>query len=242
MKLSPFATEFHEKGFVKLQQLFKLSLIEQFFVELSNFEEKVPEFRQNKLEVGSFRFMASLPFKGIFSKSEFYAPELLMDLIHELIGEKIIINSLGLVNALPGAEMQHTHRDNPNLFEIGGPKMIERGLPYAITVGIPLVKTNNICGGTRFWPGSHLHADQESGIYEDVYCDQGDVILFDYRVLHCGLPNLSNHARPMIYNVYSRPWFRDNSNFVSLPALSIGADDLSEIPEKDRAMFNWATG
>ena len=37
----------------------------------------------------------------------------------------------------------------------------------------------------------------------------GDVVLFDYQILHRAGHNLSNDTRAQIYVAYSRPWFRD---------------------------------
>ena len=39
--------------------------------------------------------------------------------------------------------------------------------------------------------------------------NMGDVVLFDYQILHRAGHNLSNDTRAQIYVAYSRPWFRD---------------------------------
>ena len=41
----------------------------------------------------------------------------------------------------------------------------------------------------------------------------GDAIIFDYRTFHRGMPNHSGARRPLLYQTYSRPWFRDEHNF-----------------------------
>lgn len=51
---------------------------------------------------------------------------------------------------------------------------------------------------------------------------RGDVIIFDYRTYHRGLPNQSDKRRPMLYQTYSRAWFRDGHNF---PEVSLFAED-----------------
>ena len=41
----------------------------------------------------------------------------------------------------------------------------------------------------------------------------GDIIVFDYRVVHRGMANAATAARPVLYSTFSRPWFRDALNF-----------------------------
>ena len=43
--------------------------------------------------------------------------------------------------------------------------------------------------------------------------DRGDIIVFDYRVVHRGMANAASAARPVLYSTFSRPWFRDALNF-----------------------------
>ena len=37
----------------------------------------------------------------------------------------------------------------------------------------------------------------------------GDLLLFDYNVVHRGGPNVSNNTRTMIYKTYVRSWYKD---------------------------------
>jgi len=43
--------------------------------------------------------------------------------------------------------------------------------------------------------------------------NEGDAVLWDYTITHRGTANLSPDLRAMAYVAYSRPWYRDNSNF-----------------------------
>eukprot|EP00658_Telonema_sp_P-2_P000328 TRINITY_DN10117_c0_g1_i3.p1 TRINITY_DN10117_c0_g1~~TRINITY_DN10117_c0_g1_i3.p1 ORF type:complete len:156 (+),score=24.57 TRINITY_DN10117_c0_g1_i3:133-600(+) len=43
----------------------------------------------------------------------------------------------------------------------------------------------------------------------------GDVVLFDYRILHRGLKHLGEQRRPMMYHTFSARWFDDKLNFPS---------------------------
>jgi hypothetical protein len=39
----------------------------------------------------------------------------------------------------------------------------------------------------------------------------GDVVLFDYQIMHRGGPNMSDELRSMMYVTYSRDWYKDSS-------------------------------
>ena len=60
----------------------------------------------------------------------------------------------------------------------------------------------------------------------------GDAYMMDYRVIHGGLPNDSDTARPILYLVYSRPWFRDGFNFSSQPSVQISKKQRKKVPER----------
>jgi hypothetical protein len=40
-----------------------------------------------------------------------------------------------------------------------------------------------------------------------------DAIVFDYRVVHRGMANTGEAARPVLYLTFCRSWFRDQQNF-----------------------------
>jgi hypothetical protein len=66
---------------------------------------------------------------------------------------------------------------------------------------------------------------------------RGDLMLLDYRVLHAGLPNGSVQARPIIYMVYSRPWFFDYNNHVSRVPLDMPIEHYNELPAAIRPLL-----
>jgi hypothetical protein len=43
----------------------------------------------------------------------------------------------------------------------------------------------------------------------------------DYRLSHWGTPNVGTRARPILYLVYTRPWFTDARNFQQLYPLDV---------------------
>jgi len=133
------------------------------------------------------------------------------------------------VTALPGAEDQPIHLDHPPLFE-AAPHLTNSIPPYAVTMVVPLVDIDEQTGTTAIWEGSHKKSDDQNSedrfrllsrlMQEPDYSmaarplpRQGDVYLMDYRVIHGGLANRSQIDRPILYVVYSRPWFRDGFNF-----------------------------
>jgi len=135
----------------------------------------------------------------------------------------------GIVDNRPGSEMQGWHRDGDHLFShVHLP-------PHCLTIWIPLVDVHGeACGPTQFYPGSHASwradtytplSNAQSGTETDVdsqelhlpHCtpllDRGSVLAFDYRVIHRGTPNTSDASRPVLYIVFSKPWFCDALNF-----------------------------
>jgi hypothetical protein len=66
---------------------------------------------------------------------------------------------------------------------------------------------------------------------------RGDVGVIDYRVCHGGTANVGLEPRPILYIVYSRPWFRDSENFSEIPPLRVSAQELANIPAEYRSLF-----
>lgn len=199
------------------------------------------------LNVGHLRKMVTLKLSGSFNAPEYYANPRIFALMRSLLGEDLIMNSMGGVVSLPKAQDQHVHRDHPNIYwtapPLGDPNAMKQAPPYCITVGIPLIPMTKETGHTRFWPGTHLNAldpklhDIGQGV--DYEADLGTVALFDYRIIHAGMANKSRHVRPLLYNIYSKPWFRDAVNFNKQPEMIISDKDYQKVPERYRALFDW---
>jgi ectoine hydroxylase-related dioxygenase (phytanoyl-CoA dioxygenase family) len=73
----------------------------------------------------------------------------------------------------------------------------------------------------------------------DPAADPGDCILVDYRLLHCGTANRSPDPRPILYNMYCRPWFRDSRNFHKQRPVRISPDEYMRVPVQFRHLFAW---
>jgi hypothetical protein len=116
--------------------------------------------------------------------------------------QTVEVPAAGCVVSLPGARSQQVHRDGP-----------KAGL---INAFVPLVALTRENGATQLLPRTHTAVRPPV----DPPCKPvapllraGDLLLFDYRCLHHGLPNRSASARPVAYVLYSAPGVRDKHNF-----------------------------
>jgi ectoine hydroxylase-related dioxygenase (phytanoyl-CoA dioxygenase family) len=103
---------------------------------------------------------------------------------------------------------------------------------------VPLVEMNESSGTTRTFMGSH-RADFDKSAYQDPLVPVGSCLLMDYRLLHGGLANRSSKERPILYNVYCRPWFRDDLNFRRQSAIKISDEEFGRVPEALQNLFSW---
>lgn len=190
------------------------------------------------LTVGDKRYMVTVAFRPPFATSLLYAHPLVLPIIKAILGEDCVLGSFASVASLPGAALQHRHRDGPSLF----PTMPNELLPcYALTMAIPLIEFNDLHGTTRLWPGTHLQmaAEPASTPFVDPHVSLGSCFLMDYRILHQGTENRSQHVRPLLYLVYHRPWFKDYLNYRKQPFLIISRKEYQKIPDCYRGLFAW---
>ena len=117
--------------------------------------------------------------------------------------------------------------------------MTESILPaHCLNIFVPLVDVESDNGGTEFCLGSHFHTKffsddivwQDSqwkdriGFKGDVLAlkvNAGEVLAFDYRVLHRALEHKGREIRPVLYYTFTKRWFSDAMNFASLPSLRL---------------------
>ena len=152
------------------------------------------------------------------SRNPFFLP-----VVRELLGGgDVTLLYAGVMVARKGETCpQKWHKDGDHLFpegDIDAP-------PHAITVFVPLADLTVENGPTEFRLGSQRRRRAEpepepSGARAKrprpdevaVDCARGSALLFDYRVDHRGLANVSDRDRLVLFLGYSRPWFRDTKN------------------------------
>lgn len=193
-------------------------------------------------KVGDKRLMISLKVTGEFAASDIFANRVALSIAAPLLGNDFILGSYVAVTSMPGAEAQNLHADQQGLYD--DTALDSSVPPHSITLVIPLVGLNDVTGSTRFFPGTHRNPEDESapdefadGIAPDL--DPGDAILFDSRISHGGMANLSDAPRPIVYCTYHRAWYRDVSNFRNKPPMLIDDAALENMNEDERALVDW---
>jgi len=107
---------------------------------------------------------------------------------------------------------------------------------HCLNIFIPLVDVESNNGGTEFCVGSHFHTKffTDDIVWQDsswkdrigfegevlaIKVNAGEVLAFDYRVLHRALKHGGKEARPLLYYTFTKRWFSDAMNFADLPSL-----------------------
>jgi hypothetical protein len=224
---------YSEQGFVTISGILSKETVR---LALQEFASQLDVFSGKELPiVGPGRFMLPVNLKNGLNVPWIYANPIVIQIIRELLGDHIL-NSFGAVVATSGAKAQRAHYDHPEIFE-GADHTLP---PYAITVGIPLINFTEQSGTTKAWPGSHLQArnlEQSPEQSVSIPGPSGSIYLFDYRLLHAGTENTSPWIRPLLYLVYSKPWFRDSVNFQYWKGLDISDEEWEKVPPILRRLF-----
>jgi len=108
------------------------------------------------------------------------------------------LDRAGCVISMPGAPDQLYHQDG----EVSG----------LVNAFVPLVPLTEQNGGTEFKPGTHAVNCKQDATVKPL-ASSGEIILFDYRILHRGCANHDVKPRPVAYMTYASPGVRDNFNF-----------------------------
>ena len=239
---------FQQHGALWLEGVFQKDLIERLRVYYEKKYQSLSrkDLKQRDASVGDRRFMITVNIKGEFNTPQLYANPILLPLLKEIFSGQFRIASFGSVVAMPGAEDQPIHLDHPPLF---GSEELCNNLPvHALTMVVPLVDVGEEVGATAIWEGSHrstnrieqlkrLMAKPDYTQASFPLTKQGDAYLMDYRVIHGGRANRSVTVRPILYIVFSRPWFRDAFNFSSQPSVQLSDKQRKKVPKKLRHLF-----
>ena len=237
---------FSENGCLWLENAFSTRLIDKL---LKSYQKNYlslskKQLRQRDAAVGDRRFMITVNIKGRFNQPQVYANDAVMPILESLLSSTLRVASFGSVVALPGADDQAIHLDHPPLFQNDLPNLP----PYALTMVIPLVDLSEQTGSTAIWEGSHrgegrfdrLRKLMDTPDFSDAsipMAARGDAYLMDYRVIHGGTANRSEMPRPILYIVYSRPWFQDGFNFKSQESVQISEKQLAKVPGRYQSLF-----
>lgn len=196
--------------------------------------------KRHCLEVGDQRFMITVDITGPFNDPAVYANPFLHPILEALLGRQLVINSFGSVIAFPGSDAQHLHCDHPPLAD---DPALSGALPaYATTMVVPLVDLTPETGTTALIETSQWASPDDAewiGAHPPVmpYMQRGGAYFMDYRLLHLGTENHSALPRPIMYVVYSRPWFLDAANYQRQDPIAISGDQFDRIPFKHRGLF-----
>ena len=160
-----------------------------------------------------------------FSEDEVVSNKFIKPVVHSLLGKDAKLVYAGLILSFSLSADQPFHQDGTALFEDNEFPIHQKLPPYALNVFIPLDDVTEELGPTEFCVGSHY---REEAIKVMKYLESGDeksakviapllktvdALIYDYRVCHRGTQNLAEKTRPMLYLMYSRPWFSEFINF-----------------------------
>jgi hypothetical protein len=157
-----------------------------------------------------------------------------MPIIHKILGEDALLVHKGCFLSLPGSETQVYHQDGLHLN-----KKVHKPC-HAVNVFIPLIDCDLSNGPTEFCLGTH-YLGRENFVKEMVYTPcvtAGTPIIFDYRLGHRGLRNISDETRPVVYLTYSAvksgKEFRDEVNFSRKRYKKLGDFVEKRLPRGER--------
>eukprot|EP00056_Hartaetosiga_gracilis_P001274 m.43903 g.43903 ORF g.43903 m.43903 type:complete len:375 (-) comp10571_c0_seq1:121-1245(-) len=142
-------------------------------------------------------------------------------LMKSMLGDDVTCD-VSLVYSRPGAREQTWHADGPHLGKTADWTGEGEDKPFAVCVFMPLITLNKTVGFTQFWPGSHKY-DELIGFGAvcpllecelDAIVDVGNAVVYDYRLIHRGMPNMSSGTeRPLIQFLYHVPQYVENRNY-----------------------------
>lgn len=248
-KIEKAADLFCKSGAVWLENVFRPEFIESLATAFDRrYVRKGPSGLAKKFAtVGHRRVMITVDVAEPFDNPDLFANPTIMQLLQQLLGPQFSLMSFGAVVAFSDADAQPVHLDHPPLF--GESRFATELPPYAVTVVVPLINLDAQIGSTAIWEGSHKSQnvrEQLKELTEHPTLDDavfptaklGDAYLMDYRVMHGGMANDSDQPRPILYVVYSRPWFRDCVNFNNQPAVSITKATIKKLPVEVQHLFS----
>lgn len=136
-------------------------------------------------------------------------------MVRYIIGEQVLLCSMGAHMNGPGNERMSLHQDQWPL--------VPYPMPVAVMCNVLLLVTDNseVNGGTRMIPGSHkwptvgykqMNSEEGLALAKSVTAPRGTAIVYDARIWHSNGLNRSNAVRSNIAIPYLQPWIRPQEN------------------------------
>ena len=197
----------HRDGVVVLDDLVDSSLVAQCRAEI---EAAYPDLAETNIanNYGPYEKRHCMPMviENTLADKAILLPTPVARMAKHLLLPTFKVDSVGLLVAASGAPEQKRHAD-ASLYP-GTP--LDRLLPpFAIAFALPLVTMDESTGRTAFWRGTHRGSGEEpKGDYDYApVVHPGSAILWDFRIFHGGLANVSAQPRPVIFTVLARQWW-----------------------------------
>lgn len=161
-----------------------------------------------------------------FCNDQVISNSFIKPVVQSLLGDDAKLVYAGLILSFPGSADQPWHRDGTALFADNEFPIGQALPPYALNIFIPLDDVTSDVGPTEFCVGSHIR-EKAIEVMKEIetgneagttiigpLLKMGDALIYDYRVCHRGTKNVAKKkTRPMLYLMYSRPWFYEHINF-----------------------------
>lgn len=163
--------------------------------------------------------------------------------VQYIIGERVLIGSMGAHMNGPGNERMALHQDQYPL--------VPHHMPFAFMSNVLIMISDNAPqnGGTKMIPGSHkwpdleypqMNSEEGLAIAKSVTAPRGTALVYDARIWHSNGLNRSNDLRNNIAIPYFQPWVRpqENMQYSLRPEL---VDKLTDRQKKILGFGNYGT-
>lgn len=234
--MASYAERRRDDGYVIVEDAFDPSFIDSVRQEFDRQWADRPDW-DSQLSVGHERRMLTVAIEGPLLDPMLYANPHVLEMLDDIFEGDFVLDSLTAVVALPGAQDQQFHADRRTLFPNVAPAFNRVG-SFALNVAVPLVDLTPETGTTRLYPGSH---GRPMGSLSDEsvlpYIRRGGFYAMDYCLWHRGTANLSAAIRPVLFLIYTRPWFIDVDHFKQQARIRLSEDNFERIPAEHRHLF-----
>ncbi len=220
INVNQLAEEFKINGFIVIEDFIPIDILDRIYKAWLPIRDREIERLMGISNRGLKRYAIDIPLERPFIEPKIFDHITLVKLFESILGKDYIFQDYSSITPFPGAVYQQWHRDLEPLF----PGMMTPTIRVALH--IPLVDTTEENGSIEVIPSSHYIADKELcrgkwfdhvlgkgpkhiGNYHSIRLNvkRGSIWLLDLRLLHRGMPNVSNSSRDGLIMHFSRPWF-----------------------------------